>query len=96
MNSFIVYSAFYPGPPNCDPMDSEKRLYTSQAPGWHTTRGMLTSLPTTHRIGIRLKSPPMGKIVACIHGLRCELVKNAWPFFNFYYECMTKQFLFLQ
>ena len=33
MNSFIVGSAFCPGPPNRDPMDSEKRLrvYKSSA-----------------------------------------------------------------
>ena len=33
VNSLIVCSAICPGPPNCDPMDSEKRLrvYTSAA-----------------------------------------------------------------
>ena len=36
VNLFIAYSAFCPGPPNCDPRDSKKR--------WHTTRGVFTNL----------------------------------------------------
>ena len=58
VHSFIVCSAFCPGPPNRDPMDSEKRLRVYKlgstmarndgAPRWHATRGVLTSLPATH------------------------------------------------
>ena len=80
VNSFIVCSAFCPGPPNRDPMDSEKQLhvYTSgrtmarhvwrvdKAPG-HPRRNRNACLKV-----LRLS---MGKIFACQYGIQWELVK---------------------
>ena len=81
VNSFIVCSALCQGPPNCDPMDSEKqlRVYMSdstmarhmwrvdKAPG-HTRRNQNACLKV-----LRLS---MGKMFACTYGVLCELVIN--------------------
>ena len=69
VSSFIAGSAFCLGPLNCDPMDSETqlRVYKSDATmARHTYRNQNVCLKV-----LRLS---MGKICACIHGLRRELV----------------------
>ena len=79
VNSFIVCSAFGPGPPNRDPIDSEKqlRVYTSgrtmarhvwrvdQAPG-HTCRNQNACL--------KVRRLSMGNIFAGTYSIQCELV----------------------
>ena len=85
VNSFIFCRAFCPGPPNRDPMDSEKqlRVYTSgrtmkrhmwrvdKAPG-HTRKYRNTCLKV-----LRLS---MGTIYVCTYGLRCKLVNNQYKY----------------
>ena len=53
MNLFIASSAFCPGLPNHDPMDSEKHLPTQ----WNVTGDVLTRLPAKHtKIGMRVST----------------------------------------
>ena len=80
VNSFIVCSAFCPGPPNRDPMDSEKRLrvYKSGATlarhVWRVDKS--PGHPRRNRNAcLKVLRLSMGKISACIYGLRSELVK---------------------
>ena len=85
VNSFIVCSAFCPGPPNRDPMDSEKQLhvYTSGSTmAHHTWRVDKAPGQTRRNWNACLKVPrlSMGKIFACTYGIRCELVKFTKPF----------------
>ena len=72
VNSFIACSAFCPGPPNSDPMDSEKRLHVYKS---SATCGVLTRL--LPKIKIKMIRP--SKKIACLYGLRCELVKIHKP-----------------
>ena len=56
-------------------------MCTRQAPRWHTTCGVLTSLRATNTEIVMFKFKvfrlSMGKICPCIYGLRSELV-NQW------------------
>ena len=89
VNSFIVCSAFCPGPPNRDPMDSEKRLrvHTSQAPQWHAMHGVLTSLPSTYtEIGMHVYKSSDYQWVKFVHV--CTASNANW--LRSVYECKSE------
>ena len=62
-------------------------VYTSQAPWWHGMHGVLTRLPPRHtNRSAHLDTLPSAvpKTIACLYGLRCELVKELFD--EFYYK----------
>ena len=86
VNSFIVCSAFCPGPPNRDPMDSEKRLraYKSAATMAHHTWRVDKSPGHTHRnrnACLKFLRFIMGNIFACIYGLRRKKMHHVFCVF---------------
>ena len=80
-NSFIVCSAFCPGPPNRDPMDSEKQLRvymsvrTMARHVWHVDKA--PGHPRRNRNAcLKVLRLSMGKMFVCSYGIRCELVEG--------------------